>query len=788
MKTFKDWISWKSLLSARPLSGSDSFLEEDETRRHEDVDVAASGTPPGSSGTASTTSACPANGIQSSASCPYFPPVVMEDCHSSPHYPDGKSSDILEKLDALQVNFLRLVHRLGQSSQNLVVAQVLYRLELTKQIRASDSNARSVGLSIDRVKTIAREQETAGQGGSELDFSINVLLLGKTGVGKSATINSIFNQAKVFTDAFQPATEEIQEIIGTVMGVKVKVIDTPGLLPSPSDQRLNRRNMHTVKRFIRNSPPDIVLYFDRLDVINMGYSDVPLLKLITETFGSAIWFNTIIVLTHSSSALPEGPDGTSLGYEAFVTQCKNIMQHHIHQAAADMRLRNPLLLVENHPLCIRNREREKVLPNGQAWRSQFLLLCISSKVLNDANALLKFQDVVHGKQNNQRRPSLPHLLSFFLQPCSAPNASDLMLIDEVGEEVSYLESEDEYDKLPPIRILSKGQFKRLSKAQKEDYLDELDYRETLYLKKQLKEELGKCRDGSSINDKDGHNEGEPPPDTVPLPDMAMPLSFDSACPTYRYRSLEYGNKWLVRPVLDPHGWDQEIGFDGVNLEASFPIVKNLNTSLNSQLSKDKQDCNFQMECAATHIDEKGPSYYTGLDVQNLGRGLACTARGHMQLKTHKYNKAGCGFLMGSIGSNVYVGAKLEDTIAKKRWKLVVDTGGMASQGDMTFGGRLEGSLRGKDYPVRRDQASVSLTMLSCNKEVLLEGGLLVRFRPARGTNMAIQANVNHKKSGQICIKANSSEHIQIALIAIIPIVRALFRRRAIQHDPPVTDR
>jgi hypothetical protein len=46
---------------------------------------------------------------------------------------------------------------------------------------------------------------------------------------------------------------------------------------------------------------------------------------------------------------------------------------------------NPVALVENHPSCQRNREGQKVLPNGQSWRHQMLLLCYSSKILSEAN-------------------------------------------------------------------------------------------------------------------------------------------------------------------------------------------------------------------------------------------------------------------------------------------------------------------------------------------------------------------------------------------------------------------
>ncbi|KAK8962938.1 hypothetical protein KSP40_PGU010212 [Platanthera guangdongensis] len=54
---------------------------------------------------------------------------------------DNKGSkNPLTQVEASQINFLRLVQRIGQSSSNPIVPQVLYRLELASLIRAGESN------------------------------------------------------------------------------------------------------------------------------------------------------------------------------------------------------------------------------------------------------------------------------------------------------------------------------------------------------------------------------------------------------------------------------------------------------------------------------------------------------------------------------------------------------------------------------------------------------------------------------------------------------------------------
>ncbi|XP_059637874.1 translocase of chloroplast 90, chloroplastic [Cornus florida] len=785
MMGIKDWVVSqlvsKSLVAARPLSGSDSFFDEvplDEVSGDSGSEQAASLVAlPVAADTSHFSNSNQENQDHS------LQQVAAGSSYQSYCSTDQKKLDPLAKIEGLQIKFLRLVRKLGQSQDNLLVAKVLYRIHLATLIRAGESELRKANLGSDRARGIAAEQETSGL--PELDFSFRVLVLGKTGVGKSATINSIFDQTKATTDAFRPSTDRIREVAGTVNGIRITFIDTPGLLPiSTSTVRKNRELLCSVKRFIRKSPPDIVLYFERLDLINTGYSDFPLLKLITDIFGSAIWFNTILVLTHCSSALPEGPNGYPVSYESYLTQCTDLVQHYIHQAVFDTKLENPVLLVENHPHCRTDFSGEKILPNGQVWKSQFLLLCICTKVLGDVNMLLDFRDNIElGPLSSTRLPSLPHLLSSFLQHRAvvSPTGAD----DEIEVmSLSDMEEEDEYDQLPPIRILTKPQFEKLTNSQKQNYLDELDYRETLYLKKQLKEELRKRRerkrmkDGCMASDDNSDNQ-EGPPEPVLLPDMAVPPSFDSDCPVHRYRCVLSNDQWLARPVLDPHGWDHDVGFDGINLETAVEMKKDIFASVTGQLSKDKQDFSIQSECAAALIDPRGPTYSVGLNVQSTGKDLICTIHSNTKLRYLKRNITECGVSVTSFGNKYYVGAKLEDSIlVGKRLKFVMNAGQMGGLGQVAYGGSLEATLGGRDYPVRNEKVSLAMTVLSYNKEMVLGGHFKSGFRISRGTRMSVNANLNSRKMGQVCVKANSSEHMQIALIAVVSIFRALLRRKA----------
>uniref|UniRef100_A0A0D3B1E3 AIG1-type G domain-containing protein n=1 Tax=Brassica oleracea var. oleracea TaxID=109376 RepID=A0A0D3B1E3_BRAOL len=251
------------------------------------------------------------------------------------------------EIDETRVKFLRLSHRLGQTPRNnVVVAQFLYRLGLPELSRGSSRGVGAFISSINRAISMAEQLEGQNQD-HPLDFSCTIMLLGKTGVGKSATINSIFDddhevKKMCTTDAFQMGTKRVQLVEGFVQGIKVRVIDTPGLSPSWLDTQTQSID-----------------------------DDMLLLRTITHVLGPSIWSNAIVGLTHAASA---PPDGAASSYDMFVTRRCLAIQLDIRQAARDLRLVNPVSLVENHPACRTNRAGHRVLPNGQAWKPHLLLL------------------------------------------------------------------------------------------------------------------------------------------------------------------------------------------------------------------------------------------------------------------------------------------------------------------------------------------------------------------------------------------------------------------------------
>lgn len=685
---------------------------------------------------------------------------------------EQRKVNIRERMQSFRIRMLRIALRFGQNQRNSVVSQALHRMDMAEQMKLGGSVTGSTPSTAARGQAAQAALEDAQhleelrhngtpqqQEGSMLDVELTVLAIGKTGVGKSTTLNSLFG-TNLHVDHFDRGTGKAQLVSGEAAGLRVTVIDTPGLSGSAESIRDNYKAIGQAKRLTWRKKPDIVLYFDRLDTPMRDASDLQLLRMVTDTFGASVWFTAIVVLTHASKAPPENAAGQQINYEQYTSQRSQMVQQVLRTAAGDMRLMNPVALAENHPQCRTNASGQQVLPNGQAWKPQLLLLCFASKLLSGANKSLNLQSSGKGKrqgqqQQQQKSPPLPFLLSSLIQS-RQPHKED-----------NPAETEDDFEE-----VITAAQ-----QAPEQERQEGVDV------------------SGASEDDADEEAEAEKQETParqvhIPAPDPALPPSFDADNLSHKYRFLESANQWVVRPVVEAHGWDHEAGVEGFKVEKSGNPYGVMPGAISGQLSKDKKDLSVQAEAEGTnHFDDDKVVVTSGMDVQNVSADtLAYTARSEARWRNLEFpetggsNKTAAGGSLATVAGIPAAGVKVEDRLKPVSWaKVVGNSGVVVAKGDRAVGGNIEVTVKHSD-----DMSDPLCTTLNGSfmhwrgggrgGDLALGANGSSQFDVPGGVQMTVSGNINSRGSGKISVKGSSNERLQLGLGGLVPVAAAVWSR------------
>lgn len=196
--------------------------------------------------------------------------------------------------------------------------------------------------------------------------SMTILILGRAGVGKSSTVNSLFASTMAQAIPFHMITYQTAQALVVrkkADGVVLTVIDTPGLIESDAvSETLLKRIAFQSKSY----PMDVVLFVDRVDMHQPDDLDVEMMKGLARMFGKEIWSRVVIGLTRADIKDPIPGQTYDTMIARRVEGIREIMRKAGGQQAA-----LPYVLIENSDRCQRNAAGEKVLENGSPWVPTF---------------------------------------------------------------------------------------------------------------------------------------------------------------------------------------------------------------------------------------------------------------------------------------------------------------------------------------------------------------------------------------------------------------------------------
>ncbi|XP_073282360.1 translocase of chloroplast 34-like isoform X1 [Primulina huaijiensis] len=243
--------------------------------------------------------------------------------------------------------------------------------------------------------------------------TLTILVIGKSGVGKSSTVNSIIGERVVTVSAFQSETPRPVMVSRSRSGFTLNIIDTPGLVEGGY---VNDQVLDTIKsflgRFLLNKRIDALLYVDRLDAYRVDNLDKQVVKAITDSFGKEIWHKALVVLTHAQLSPPD-----ALSYEEFFSRRSESLLKCVRQGAQISKKNAqsyaiPVALVENSGRCNKNESDEKILPTGSPWIPN-LVHMITDMALNGKDGILVDKKLIEGPNANDRgKIFIPVILAF----------------------------------------------------------------------------------------------------------------------------------------------------------------------------------------------------------------------------------------------------------------------------------------------------------------------------------------------------------------------------------------
>ena len=181
------------------------------------------------------------------------------------------------------------------------------------------------------------------------DQSLSFLLIGRTGVGKSSTINSLLGSEVAKVGRYQPTTVEVSQFKYDRDGIQFDIFDTPGLCDDLPEAGNDKHYLTLISEKVKEV--DVVFFITELDATRVSSDEKRGIKIISNAFGSDIWEHAVIIFTRSDQV-------DIKDYEHALKVRTKLIKQEIAKYAKKQSKSIPSVAITN---------MSEKLPNGKEW-------------------------------------------------------------------------------------------------------------------------------------------------------------------------------------------------------------------------------------------------------------------------------------------------------------------------------------------------------------------------------------------------------------------------------------